>query len=102
MVEVLRSAPLSGPKRMTEIAERFRMLLGAPGVRPFEPERLDAWAAAAGMSEASKDCARFVLHVWNVHAEWTSGPFDAVRALGRWDAGHRSAFLAWAQDPYFP
>jgi hypothetical protein len=87
---------------MTEIAERFRALRGVPGVRPFDPERLDAWAAGVARSETSADCARFVLHVWNLNAEWKCGSFDAVRALARWDAEHRAAFLAWAGDPYFP
>jgi hypothetical protein len=100
---MLEAQPAPVPLRahMTEIAERFRALRDAPGVRPFDPERLDAWAVGAA-SETSADCARFVLHVWNLNAEWSCGSFDAVRALGRWDAEHRAAFLAWAADPYFP
>jgi hypothetical protein len=98
------SAEALDPKRnrMTEIAERFHALRGAPGVRPFDPERLDAWAVTAATSEAMADCARFVLGVWNQSAPWRCGRFDAMRALGRWDAEHRAAFVAWARDPYFP
>ena len=59
---------------------------------------------------ALRDCARFVLTVWSddvIHAfdaqrDDKLGPFDAVRAMGRWDHPHQAAFATWAADPWWP
>jgi hypothetical protein len=89
-------------QRMSGLALSFPGLVGAPGTLPFDAEALDAWAAAGGIGNGSQHAARFVLSVWNYRAERAAGPFNAVHALGVWDADHRAAFLAWAQDPWWP
>lgn len=86
--------------KIAELAETFPTLRGAP-LRPWNSEAFDAWAAqqyGSGLAHA----ARFVLAVWANNAQWRIGKFDAVNALGTWDAEHRSAFLAWAASPWFP
>ena len=68
---------------------------------PFDPEVLDAWACGPEPSSAGFHAACFVLNVWNMHAPWGCGRFDAVRAMaGVFDNEHREAFLAWAEDPW--
>lgn len=32
---------------------------------------------------------------------WRVGTFNAAAALATWDAEHRAAFLAWAENPWF-
>jgi hypothetical protein len=49
-----------------------------------------------------KHAARFILEVWNPYDEWPCGKFDWMRAIGVWDEGHRKAFIAWLQDPFYP
>jgi hypothetical protein len=87
---------------MTELAERFHVLKGEPGVRPWDAAKLDRWAVSAAPTPATRQAAAFVLHVWNSSNEWKAGPFDAVRALSSWDARNRAAFLSWAAAPWWP
>ncbi len=88
--------------RMSRLAASFHFLTGKPGVDPWDPDRLDAWAVSQGITPAEGDCVSFVLHVWNPSAPWQIGPFDAMAALARWDARHRAAFVAWASAPWWP
>ena len=86
--------------RMTNLARTFPSLQGAPGVRPWNPEELDRWAASVA-AHGERVTASFILAVWN-RSEWPSGPFDVMVALRVWDLPHREAFLAWASDPWWP
>jgi hypothetical protein len=67
----------------------------------FDAARLDAYACSA-VSHGQAVTARFVLAVWDPAAEWKSGRFDLMEALRVWDEEHREAFLAWAEDPWWP
>jgi hypothetical protein len=90
------------PARMSALAESFHSLAGRPGVRPWDPDKLDRAAAKGGWTGAEVDAARFVLDVWNSHASWAVGRFNFFQAYGRWDEQNRAAFLAWARDPWWP
>lgn len=88
--------------KMAAFAASFHVLRGCPGVDPWDPDALDAWAAEGIASPATLECARCVLAVWNPTAEWQCGRFDVIAALTRWDAKNRAAFIAWATSPWWP
>lgn len=55
------------------------------------------------LSTGERHAVLFLLNVWNpAYAQEMGWRFEAVDALGMWDDGHRTAFLAWAQHPFFP
>ncbi len=87
---------------ITDLARSFPSLCAADGLAPWDPEALDRWACGPVPCSGALHAARFVLAVWNVHAEWECGGFDLVRAVGAWDTAHRAAFLAWASQPWWP
>jgi hypothetical protein len=112
--------------KMTQLARSFPTLDKADGIEPWDPEKLDVWACGRTPSHAGLHAARFVLAVWSGHmgraqkttykvknvesnmahfhieTPWHCGPFDAVDALGTWDARHRASFVAWASEPWWP
>ena len=110
----------------TQLCRSFPTLLRAPGIYPWDPHELDAWASGPA-SHGGVYAARFVLAVWtgrmgkwsksrktpekdsfhgcwrfNLDTNWRCGPFDVVDAMGTWDEVHRGAFLTWAQKPWWP
>lgn len=87
---------------MSALACTFPTLARADGVRPFDAEVLDAWAAGPVPGSGPLHAARFLLALWNNHARWRAGRFDAVEALCAWDRDHREAFLRWAERPWWP
>jgi len=122
-----QAQPLNLYPKMTALAQSFPTLEIAPGVEPFDPDRLDEWASSGAPSHGALYAARFILAVWagragrmgkarksrkkdGWHGEWSfslvtpwrCGPFDVVDALGTWDWHHRNAFVAWAQGPWWP
>jgi len=91
--------------RMTAIARSFPSLRGAPGVDPWDVNRLGEWAATSpAVTHGSRHAARFVLAAWNEDApeSFGLGPFRMMRAWQTWDDAHRAAALAFLRDPYFP
>lgn len=86
--------------RMLDLVESFPSLRGL--LQRWEAKRFEAWAAGPAPSSGAREAARFVLEVWNPGVEWECGRFDWHRALALWDEGHRAAFLAWLQDPFYP
>jgi hypothetical protein len=87
---------------MSDLAEYFPCIVGKPGVRPWDPERLDEWADQAGTTASELYTARFVLHVWDGTQRWKCGRFDLLEALEFWDELHREAFVSWILDPWWP
>jgi len=113
-------------RQLSALAETFPSLRGAPGVRPWEPMTLLAWAlkernnneleAAAFMLYLARDLTRET--DWLQEAMdaglprphygdgWTGMKtmrfyssltrFDVFCAIANWDAEHRAAFAAWA------
>jgi hypothetical protein len=88
-------------ERIAELARTFPSLAGAPGVKPWEPETLDSWAATVA-SSGERHAARFILAVWDPGYVWDCGRFDLMEALAAWDEAHRRALLAWAAEPWWP
>lgn len=90
-----------GPRAPIErLAWSFPTLRTARGVAPWDPEVFDAWACGPEPSAGGLYAAQLVLAVFNMFAERGCGKFDIIRALNVWDAAHREAFLAWAEDPW--
>lgn len=112
---------------ITELALSFPTLTNADGITPWDPEKLDAWACG-GASHGGRLAVQFILavwhgqmgrlsdkprktpekhnwhgtHRWNLDTHWRVGPFDAVRAMGTWDERHRSAYISWLINPWWP
>lgn len=86
-------------ERLSTLALTFPTLRHAEGVRPWNPELLDEWAAVRG--GGARHSAAFVLGVWNDAGGWQCGRFDAISALASWDSEHRSAFVTWATQPWW-
>lgn len=85
---------------MEKLAQSFPSLKRAPGVAPFDPAKLEAWACGPVPSSGAAHAARFVLHVWNFRHSWKCGQFDLFAAINVWDEGHAKAFRAWAERPW--
>lgn len=69
----------------------------------FDAVRLNRWVRTfPGVTAGSLMAGRFILQVWNPHTKWTAGRFNVVEAFQRWDEAHRRAFMAWAQEPWWP
>ncbi|MFN7948843.1 MAG: hypothetical protein U0Z53_26055 [Blastocatellia bacterium] len=85
--------------RACQLAGSFPSLRQAPGIQPWEPARLDAWAETQN-DPGTVYAARFVLEVWNQHQEWQCGRFSISDAMYVWDEAHREAFRQWARCPY--
>lgn len=79
---------------MSNLALTFPSLQDAPGVVPWELERLDEWASVRPAGDSARYAARFVFAVFDGRGNWRSGPFDPIRAQGVWDAAHYEAFQA--------
>ena len=105
-----------GRDEMTQLCESFPTLRGVPGTSPWDQTTFAQWASGPAPSRAMRLAAAFVLSVWNGctpedggwwntslgDEEYRAGRFDAVEAFGVWDSAHRSAFIAWCQEPFFP
>lgn len=87
--------------RITLLAESFHCLRGKPGVRPWDPLKLNRWGKS-GASHGEKCAVRFILSVWNPYHRWTIGKFDFQDAMGVWDDEIRAAFVAWCRSPWWP
>lgn len=78
------------------LAMRFPTLFDADGISPWNPQRLDAWAAEQADDPAAVAAAQFVLALWNRNCQWECGAFDLLTAFENWDLPHRLGFLEWA------
>lgn len=85
-------------EKFQELVNRFELNKG--GANPFDPELLDA--NSAGASHGELVSIAFLLNVWSPGHRWQVGDFDAMDALGVWDASKRAAFCEWAQNPWWP
>jgi len=85
---------------MSRLAGSFPGLREAPGVSPWAPEKLDAWAQTPGVTHSQLHSARFVLHVWNHVTRWGCGAFNLGLALTSWDERETEAFKRWADEPW--
>lgn len=78
------------------MAMAFPTLRDAAGVTPWNPNRLDIWAAEEADSAEAIAAAQFLLSRWNPGCQWECGGFDLHRAFATWDSPHRLAYLDWA------
>lgn len=88
--------------KMTAFARTFPSMMDAPGVPLWDADTLDRWAAETPLSHGERVTARFLLAVWDPGPSWLCGRFDVMEALRIWDDEHRAAFVAWAEDPWWP
>lgn len=94
---------MTSSERMTALALRFPTLrTGAPGVTPWDPDKLDHWGSSPEPSVGGRHAARFVLAVWGYSRRWKSGPFNLIPAVGVWDKDHLEALRAWLHAPWLP
>jgi hypothetical protein len=87
--------------RIADLAETFPSLQDADGVRPWDADAFDRWAAEAALAPDTLATARFILDVWDPRCPWLAGKFDLMTALLIWDEEHHDVFLYWAQDPWW-
>lgn len=94
---------------MIALAYSFPSLRNAPvaklerGQAYFDAPRLNRWVKTSpAVTAGSEEAGLFLLQVWDPGRKWSAGIFRVARALARWDDFHRRAFLAWAQDPWWP
>lgn len=88
--------------KMAVFARTFPSMAMAAGVKPWDANVLDQWAADTPVSRGQFITAQFLLTVWDPANAWRCGRFDLMDAMRVWDGQHRSAFLAWANDPWWP
>lgn len=90
--------------KMADLCASFHPLRGRPGTDPWDADLLIRALRRDDWTPASRDCALFVLGVWNaaIARDRPALRFDFVTAFGRWDAQNRAAFLAWAAAPFWP
>jgi hypothetical protein len=87
--------------KIQQLVNAFPTLRNAGGIEPWNPHEFDGWACGGAAGDGAKHAARFVLAVWDNAGGWRCGQFDVVEAFSVWDPTHRSAFLAWANDPWW-
>jgi hypothetical protein len=78
------------------MAMAFPTLREAEGVTPWNPNRLDIWAAEEADSPEAIAAAQFLLSQWNPGCQWECGRFNPQQAFRYWDSPHRLAYLEWA------
>lgn len=88
-------------ERIVALADAFPSLRHAAGVRPWDANLLDGWAAEMNLPHGSRCTARFVLAVWDPNHHWRSGAFDLMEALRVWDERHHRAFMTWVAAPWW-
>ena len=92
---------LTAEAKMSTFARSFPSAANAPGVRLWDANALERWAAETPLSHGELVTVRFLLAVWDPAHAWRCGSFDLMEAMRVWDPSHRAAFLAWAEDPWW-
>jgi hypothetical protein len=87
---------------MSAFASSFHSLGNAPGVKLWDANTLDRWAAETPLSHGERVTAQFLLAVWDPNHSWACGKFDLMEALRIWDNDHHAAFLTWVKEPWWP
>jgi hypothetical protein len=88
--------------KMAAFARTFPSTAKSDGVRLWDAHTLDHWAAETPVSHGELLTAQFLLSVRDSATAWRCGRFELMDALRVWDDQHRAAFLAWADDPWWP
>src|SRR5690554_5243697 len=77
-VGLARDRKRSPEERASFLAQAFHVLREADGVAPFNAHALSRWACGPASTNASRQCAAFVLSVYNMHTKWKCGPFNVA------------------------
>ena len=89
-------------ERMTAFALSFPSTAKASGVKLWDANLFDRWAAETPVSPGELVTAQFLLAVWDPNNLWRCGRFDLMKALRLWDERHTVPFLDWAREPWWP
>lgn len=88
--------------RLDDLAFSFPSLYAAPGVYPWNPDKLDAWASGEvkykhdpEVDEQGLHAVRFVLSLEDAKRTWRVGAFNLTEAIELWDAPYFAAFQRW-------
>lgn len=89
--------------RTQTLADTFPTLRGLAGIEPWDPCLL-ATETIHGLNTSTRQSLLFILSVWNPEAPEFYGleAFCIHDALKFWDRDHRTAFVNWANDPWWP
>ena len=88
--------------KMAAFARTFPSMAMATDVNFWDANALDRWVTETPLSHGELVTARFLLAVWDDANAWRCGRFELMEDLRVWDDRHRAAFLAWANDPWWP
>lgn len=101
-----------GNEQMSRLCESMPSLRNKPGTRPWNQQKFARWAGGPARTSGGIQAAAFVLAVWNGagvgrceplwYEEFGVPAFDAIGAMGVWDAPHQLAFISWCQRPFWP
>lgn len=89
-------------QNMAALARSFPCIAKYPAAKLWDSNALDKWAFDTPISHGELVTVRFLLAIWDPDFFWRCGRFDFMDAFGVWDEQHRAAFLAWANDPWWP
>ena len=78
------------------MALAFPALWKADGIVPWNPNRLDIWAAEEADAPEAIAAVQYLLSLWNPGFQWQCGSFNPRSAFQYWDCPHRLAYLDWA------
>lgn len=87
-------------RAVSELAEAFVCLQGAPGTRPFSAAEFHDWACSQVLPDATCASVAFLLHVADAGTHWKLR-FDIGCAMRHWDTAQRAVFVEWARRPWW-
>ena len=91
---------------MDEIEKhRWQALVDAFAIHKSGTDPWDALIFAenfAGASHGERCVIQFLLNLWDAGGDWSCGKFDVIEAYSVWDDKRRTAFLTWANQPWWP
>jgi len=87
-------------RAVSELAEAFVGLQGAPGVRPFSATTLHTWACEHPLDDGLRAAVAFTLHVADAAARWKLR-FEVVAAMKAWDTAQHAVFVEWTRRPWW-
>ena len=98
------SIPADVAERLSQLAETFPSLRGAPGVRPFDPGTLADWEAPTSGADVAADFVLWLCPTDYFDDEETRNDlrcFDILDAAVM-SAPDRAALAAWIVAPWWP
>jgi hypothetical protein len=81
-------------RRLPSLARRFPCLRHADGLMPFNAETFHEWLKSRPESTPERHAGLLILNLFG-KGPWE--PFDAIRAIERFDDESRAVFANWAR-----